>query len=114
MAETPKIAMVAAEAVPFAKVGGLADVIGALPVELKNLGAAVSVIIPRYTFIDLEKFGFVPYELPELRYVRLGFESIPFDVHVGSLPGSDGSRPGSSRPWPIWPHAAARSWSAAS
>jgi len=34
-----KIAIVAAEISPWAKAGGLADVIGAFPVALKKLGA---------------------------------------------------------------------------
>jgi starch synthase len=42
------ILMVASEAVPFAKTGGLADVIGALPRALVRLGHSVDVIIPRY------------------------------------------------------------------
>ncbi|HLH76964.1 MAG TPA: glycogen synthase GlgA [Candidatus Binataceae bacterium] len=43
-----KIALVAAEMAPFAKVGGLADVIGALPAELAACGAQVSVLMPGY------------------------------------------------------------------
>ena len=42
------IAFVASECVPFAKTGGLADVVGALPKALANLGHQVSVYIPRY------------------------------------------------------------------
>lgn len=36
------------EAVPFAKTGGLADVCGALPIELSRLGHKVTVILPAY------------------------------------------------------------------
>lgn len=43
-----KIALVAAEMAPFAKIGGLADVIGALPAELSSSGAQVSVLMPGY------------------------------------------------------------------
>jgi starch synthase len=43
-----KVAVVAAEMTPYAKAGGLADVIGALPAELADCGARVSVIIPGY------------------------------------------------------------------
>lgn len=43
-----KIALVAAEMAPFAKIGGLADVIGALPAELSAGGAQVSVLMPGY------------------------------------------------------------------
>jgi starch synthase len=44
--------MVASEAVPFAKTGGLADVIGALPKALVALGHDVDVVMPRYRGID--------------------------------------------------------------
>ncbi len=40
--------MIASECVPFAKTGGLADVVGALPRALTNLGHRVDVVIPRY------------------------------------------------------------------
>ncbi|KYG57765.1 glycogen synthase [Planococcus maritimus] len=46
-----KIVMAAAECAPFAKAGGLADVIGALPLELVKLGHEVQVIIPKYSLI---------------------------------------------------------------
>jgi starch synthase len=42
------IAFVASECVPFSKTGGLADVVGALPHALANLGHQVSVYVPRY------------------------------------------------------------------
>lgn len=42
------ILMVASEAVPFAKTGGLADVVAALPKALGALGHDVTVVIPRY------------------------------------------------------------------
>ena len=59
-----RVLMVAAECVPFAKVGGLADVLGALPLALEKLGVSVTVAIPRYGLIDLQKFGFEPYRVP--------------------------------------------------
>src|SRR5262249_40577748 len=80
--------MVAAECVPFAKVGGLADVIGALPLALEKLGVAVTVVIPRYRAIDLEKFGFERYDTPGHGRVSVGFESIPYDVFRGKIPNS--------------------------
>jgi starch synthase len=42
------ILMVASEANPFAKTGGLADVIGALPVALQAVGERVAVVMPAY------------------------------------------------------------------
>ena len=46
-----KIAIVAAEAAPHAKAGGLADVIGSLPGALKRAGAEPSLIVPAYASI---------------------------------------------------------------
>jgi starch synthase len=40
--------MIASEAHPFAKTGGLADVLGALPPALARLGHDVTVVLPRY------------------------------------------------------------------
>jgi starch synthase len=42
------ILMVASEAAPFAKTGGLADVLGALPAALTERGEHVAVVIPAY------------------------------------------------------------------
>src|SRR5262245_61658435 len=81
--------MVAAECVPFAKVGGLGDVLGALPSALKKLGVNPTVVIPRYRTIDLQKFGFESYPVPGSGKVNIGFESLPYDVQHGKLPNSD-------------------------
>ncbi|HEX4130898.1 MAG TPA: glycogen synthase GlgA [Pirellulales bacterium] len=43
-----KILLAASEAVPFAKTGGLADVAGALPIELAKLGHEPVLFIPAY------------------------------------------------------------------
>jgi starch synthase len=42
------ILVATSEAVPFAKTGGLADVCGALPIELDRLGHQTAVILPAY------------------------------------------------------------------
>src|SRR3954468_6917701 len=52
-----RVLMVASEAVPFAKTGGLADVIGALPRALVRLGHSVDVVMPRYRGIEAEPIG---------------------------------------------------------
>ena len=44
----PKILMVASEATPFCKTGGLADVMGSLPVALQQRGESVAVVLPGY------------------------------------------------------------------
>ncbi len=58
--DTPslKVLFVSPEATPFAKTGGLADVAGALPLELARLGHQVWLVIPRYGTIDGAAHGF--------------------------------------------------------
>ena len=51
-----KILMIASEVTPFAKTGGLADVIGSLPKELKRMGHDVRIIMPFYK--EVERGGF--------------------------------------------------------
>ena len=46
--------MAASEAVPYVKTGGLADVVGALPVELVKLGHTVTLVMPRYRDFQTE------------------------------------------------------------
>ena len=45
------IVFAASECVPFAKTGGLADVVGALPPELVKLGHQVTVYLPLYASV---------------------------------------------------------------
>src|SRR3954470_6005819 len=47
------ILMVASEAHPYAKTGGLAEVVAALPHALVRLGHCVTLVLPRYRGIDL-------------------------------------------------------------
>lgn len=49
-----RVLMAASEAVPFAKTGGLADVIGSLPKALRGEGCDVRVIMPKYGTIAEE------------------------------------------------------------
>jgi starch synthase len=52
-----RVVMAASEAVPFAKTGGLGDVVGALPRALKRLGLDVVVVLPAYRSISPERFA---------------------------------------------------------
>ena len=52
-----KILMCSSEAAPFAKTGGLGDVLGALPQALAKLGNDVRVVLPKY--------GCIPHEYVE-------------------------------------------------
>jgi starch synthase len=55
-----KILMVSSEAVPFAKTGGLADMVSALSINLAKLGHDVKIVIPRYYAIDREALTLLP------------------------------------------------------
>ena len=48
------VAFAASECVPFSKTGGLADVLGALPKALAELGHRVTVFVPKYRQTQLE------------------------------------------------------------
>src|SRR3954463_3715600 len=47
------ILMVGSEALPFSKTGGLADVLGALPLALARLGHRVTLIVPKYRGVQV-------------------------------------------------------------
>ncbi|WP_340003476.1 glycogen synthase GlgA [Paenibacillus sp. FSL K6-0276] len=68
-----KVLFAAAEAHPFVKTGGLADVIGALPKALKGAGVDVRVILPKYRGIP-EKFTSKMEHLTEV-YVPIGWRN---------------------------------------
>ena len=56
-----RIVMISSECVPFAKTGGLADVVGALPKVLQKLGHQVIVIMPRYSSINYLRHKLRPF-----------------------------------------------------
>jgi starch synthase len=55
-----KILMVSSEAVPWAKTGGLADMVSALSINLAKLGHDVRIVIPRYYSVDRGKLEKLP------------------------------------------------------
>lgn len=56
-----RILMIASECTPYAKTGGLADVIDALPKVLRKRGHDVRVVIPKYSMIDYVRFHLKPF-----------------------------------------------------
>jgi starch synthase len=78
--------MVAPEVAPFKKVGGLADVVGALSKALAARGHEVRILMPRYT--ELKHFeGAVALERPLI--VRLGGHEAYGRLWQQTLPGSE-------------------------
>jgi starch synthase len=59
-----KIVVIASECVPFAKTGGLADVVGALPQSLAKLGHDVMVVVPKYALVDVDRYHIQPFLSP--------------------------------------------------
>jgi len=81
-----RILMLAPEVAPFKKVGGLADVVGALSKSLAARGHDVRILMPRYT--ELNDFeGATPLERPLI--VRLGGHEAYARLWQHALPGSD-------------------------
>ncbi len=62
------IVFLAAECAPFAKVGGLGDVIGALPATLARMGHSVRVMLPHHGSIDDASHGIQPYETFKMKW----------------------------------------------
>lgn len=83
-----QITLVTAEIVPFSKVGGLADVMGALPDELEKLGCTVSVVTPLYSSIDRESFGIEPVPNMEETKTAIGGKDVNFGIYSCLKPGT--------------------------
>jgi starch synthase len=80
-----QICFCTSEAVPYAKTGGLADVGGALPRALAEIGCEVRVVLPGYRAIDRPRLGFRGIGAAE---VPLGAERVPVQFFEGQLPRS--------------------------
>ena len=83
-----KIAFAASEVFPYAKTGGLADVAGALPIELSKLGHDVKVFMPKYnTFGEIEHGLHYQWGIGEIP-VRVAGAVCSVHVHTAIIPGS--------------------------
>ena len=84
-----RICYVTSELAPLAKVGGLADVSGALPRELRLLGHDLRVYLPLYRSVRDRGPALTPD--PRLRDVpiQLGRRTYRYSIVTTGLPGSD-------------------------
>src|SRR5881296_3304034 len=95
------VLLIGSEAVPFAKTGGLADVLGALPPALARHGWDVTLALPRYRGVDagtlLEQFSVTVggytreaavFELPFAEGARAWLVDCPDLFHRDALYGT--------------------------
>jgi starch synthase len=80
-----KILFVSAEAAPFAKTGGLGDVVGAVPKALRLRGIDVRVVMPLYSGIDWDSLERLEGSL----LVPMWWGTVRAAVRLGRLPRSD-------------------------
>jgi len=82
------VLFVASEVMPFAKTGGLADVVGVLPRYMAQLGCEVRVVMPRYYAIDREALGLRPI-VARLDVPMGPLGTLRAAALEGTLPGSE-------------------------
>src|SRR6478752_2294699 len=85
MPDRPSVLFSAFECAPFAKTGGLGDVVGALPIALRGLGHDARVVLPRFT--HLSTAGFSRHRKPLA--IPWGPGELWCGVMEGRLPHSD-------------------------
>src|SRR6476659_2242430 len=82
-----KVVVIASEAVPFAKTGGLADVAGALPRALERQGHAATLFVPCYRRV--RSAGLPLSGTGLLLSITFGAKVVEAHVHKSRLPDSD-------------------------
>ncbi len=80
-----RILMISSECAPYAKTGGLADVVGALPITLRQLGHDVRVVIPKYSLVDYNKYRLQPHLGP--MGVWMGNQEEWCSIHIADNEG---------------------------
>jgi starch synthase len=81
--------MASAEVAPFARVGGLSDVVGALSKATAESGHEVSVFLPKYASIDVESYGFTRLGDEGSLAVPMGEKDELVEIWQGLMPGCD-------------------------
>ncbi|MCL2094083.1 MAG: glycogen synthase [Treponema sp.] len=86
-----KILMATSEAVPYAKTGGLADMVSALSLALAEQGHEVVIVLPRYYGINKDELGLKLLAGP--MGIPMGGGEEWSAVYTGLLPGSSSKNP---------------------
>ncbi|MCX7930224.1 MAG: glycogen synthase GlgA [Chlorobi bacterium] len=81
------ILVIAAECTPFAKVGGLADVVSALAKEWRAMGHFVRIVIPKYGTISTDQWNIKPTQT--ILSVPIGWWHEYTRLWRGQLPGTE-------------------------
>ena len=83
------ICMVASEVAPFAKTGGLADMVAGLSKYLHTQGHDVRLFLPFYDVISLQGHSFYPVEFAQNVVVPFEGYSLSFSLLTSRFPGTD-------------------------
>ena len=84
-----RICMLASEAAPFAKTGGLADVASALTRDLVRRGHDARLFLPMYKRVREGGFDLVPHERLQDVPIELGGRTLHFSISHAPLPDSE-------------------------
>ena len=80
-----KVMMISSEVLPFAKAGGLGDMVAALAAELERQGHDVRIVLPRYYSVDSGRLRRIDRPLG----VPMGGEEEWCAVETTTLPGTE-------------------------
>ena len=87
MTKKIKVLFASSEVAPFSKVGGLADVVGELPLYLENENCEIAIFTPLYGCINQEKYDIKELPNSELR-MNMGHTQHVFKLKMCKLPNS--------------------------
>ncbi|MBQ2984034.1 MAG: glycogen synthase [Candidatus Gastranaerophilales bacterium] len=82
-----RVLFASAEVAPFSKVGGLADVVGELPLYLDKQNVECAIFTPLYGCIDEEKFNIVELENSDLK-INMGHSQHIFKLKMCEIPST--------------------------
>jgi len=83
-----KLCMLSSEVMPFAKTGGLADVAGALTLELARVGHDVRVFMPLYASVRAGPWRFTPVDGVQAVPITIGATHYAFSLLEARFPDS--------------------------